>query len=67
MRKLLAIGVLMLIAIPAWAQYQPSESGAAKEVTCDVKGEQKKVKSADECKSLGGVVIPETGGALAPE
>lgn len=52
MKKLLALGMLMFMAGTAFA--------ATPKVACDVKGSVKMVKSAEACKSLGGVVVPAT-------
>lgn len=49
MKQLLIIGIMMLLAGVVWAEEA--------KVACDVNGEEKQVETADECKSLGGVVV----------
>ncbi|HNX68930.1 MAG TPA: hypothetical protein PLL75_02990 [Candidatus Omnitrophota bacterium] len=49
MKKIIALGLLMLMAAPAFA--------AMPKVACDVKGRVKMVKSAEACKELGGKLV----------
>lgn len=59
MKSFLVVVTVMLMAGTAWAQYdQPTEkTTSTEEVTCDVRGDQKKVKTAEECSTLGGIVV----------
>jgi len=56
MKKLVVIGMIMLIGSTAWAVDTPIKK-AAKEITCDVYGVQQKVKTVAACKALGGTVV----------
>ncbi len=56
MKKLVVIGMIMLIGSTAWAVDTPIKK-ATKEVTCNVNGVQQKVKTAAACKALGGTVV----------
>ena len=52
MKKIIALGVAMLLTGTAWAATPKTNK-----ITCDVKGVQKMVKSAEACKLLGGTVV----------
>ncbi len=51
MKKILTIGLVMLMAGTAFA------ATPAKKVECNVKGVKKMVKTVDACKALGGEVV----------
>ena len=55
MKKLLALGIMMLMAGVAFAEITPVAPIAAK-VSCNVNGVVTTVKSAEACKILGGTV-----------
>lgn len=59
MKGFFAIVAVMLMAGTASAQYdQPTDKATStEEVTCDVGGDQKKVKTVEECNTLGGIVV----------
>ena len=51
MKKMLLVGLMMLIAGTAFA------AGPSKKVECNVNGVKKMVKTVDACKALGGTVV----------
>ena len=56
MKKLVVIGMILLMGSTAWAADTPIKK-AAKEITCDVNGVQQKVKTVVACKALNGTVV----------
>ena len=59
MRKLVILGVMMIVVSEAWADYEQTPAQPIPtQVTCDVKGNHQVVRTSEECKRLGGVLIP---------